>query len=260
MLDRGAVPGCYLTENRPRSRSPIQSYPLEADAATIFAPTLIPSELTAPLSLFSPSVPPALIRALSPYSTCELPPLTDGNCTLHPLLERSHGLPKIQWHTETPPITARCPQLHQDDDDWWNEPATIPLQRSITIQVSVWNTHIVVFPNDPTVPFVTIFDVLHCVFRTALERASEQARATTQSEALSVKRQSEVNGPPTHSLLFSAVGQTLLTDCADENRDRGSGRNLGAKQGEQVPMSGQSNWGGLQASSTEHGVWDLLLG
>jgi hypothetical protein len=99
---------CYLTESSPRSRSSTLSHPLEVDVATIFASTPVSSHLTAPLSLFPPSTPPALIRSLSPYGTRELPPLTDSHCALHSCLERSHGLPKIQWHIQTPPTPQRA--------------------------------------------------------------------------------------------------------------------------------------------------------
>ncbi|KAF6757793.1 hypothetical protein DFP72DRAFT_1168110 [Ephemerocybe angulata] len=191
----------------------------------------------------------------------DLPRTTHVASTLHPVLARSET-PMLIWDIRTAPayatILSNNPR-HEDQGDtpshsrWslWNDSATTPVSDTVTIRVAGCRDNvIVVFPMLEDLEFVRVLDVLATV--SGAPRCALGKPDCTCTRCVSVGYMDETMGSMSNPLLLDTGNMGPRLELAHRDMRLRRRRRGGV-------ADGGWEWGGLQASTAEEGIWDLLL-
>ncbi|KAF6757795.1 hypothetical protein DFP72DRAFT_224756 [Ephemerocybe angulata] len=194
----------------------------------------------------------------------DLPDLPPETCTPHPVLACSET-PRLIWDVRIAParafIISNNP-LQRDEYNptssrpsplrlvLWNESATTPQSESLTIRVdNCTDNVIIVFPKRTHSAFVRVLDVL-----TTIWEAPRCALGKPDCDCPRCVAKAYIDDT-------TSTSQPLLLDTGTMFPRRGYLHNdIRAKRRRRGgSLDGRWGWGGLTASTTERGVWNLLL-
>jgi len=123
-------------------------------------PSPVHSEMSLPStdgSLSPPPIPNAMLPAV--------------DCQINSALLHNRSSPAIAWDMSYPVETARLnPAWSQS---YWTAPATDPLATNIIVIFGAWRMSVVPHPAS-RVPYVTVMDVLHSLYRYLRSTSSER--------------------------------------------------------------------------------------
>lgn len=226
----------------------------------------------------TPSSAPPPLGSSSPIAmTVQLPSLPQEPYILHPLLELSPS-PAIQWDVRTSPLTIQM-AYHSSRSQtqrrsaawtpnacfarWWHEPATSPPVQSLTIRVEGCQENIIfVHPGHSGTQFVTILDVVSCVY--GAPRCAFGARDCSCCSRYTSVGWSEGHDETPMPPQFAQSSLLFALESDAHSRDA----NMYTQEGRRFrrPESLQRDdgvvrwrWRGLSASTLERDVWTLYL-